>query len=112
MIADGLQHLPREYLRDMPKLLIDLARHARALRAVALDGFEAFAATRTTPNPPTPFLGRAKPDARAVAEAVFWSASKPQGDQVGTVVARKGRSVPVVVRQARAAGQMQFHLAP
>ena len=83
---------------------------------MALDGFEGSAAAVTAPTPRMPFLGRAKPDARAVAEAVFKAeggtclGGKTRGDQVGSVVSRNGRSVPVAIRRAQAAGQMELLL--
>ena len=114
VIADALQDLPRGCRRDPPELLLYLARHARALRAVALDGFEGSGAARTAPVPRMPFLGRARPDARAVAEVVFRGGAgslhreENRRDQVGTVVSRKGRAVPVAIRRAPWRGRSAF----
>ena len=100
-----MRNVPRERLGSFADLIHHLHRCAGRLEAV-LGRLETVEARQTARAPRTRLLDRPRPDARAVAEAVFGKGPRWR-ERTRVIAGRKSRRVTVVERVSR---QMELEI--
>ncbi len=95
-----MRDVPREALATTMDLLHHNRRLAGRLLAV-LGRLEVVEAVKVARTPRTRLLDHPRPDARAVAEAVFKRPAMVRREKLRTIPGRKGRRVEVVERVSR-----------